>query len=129
MSKDKTMNKVLGFIMAFFILLPALGFTILPAQAALDLGVNHAANIGLNNTTPQNLVVNIIKVILTFLALIAVVLILYAGFLWMTAAGNDDKVAQAKSIITNAVIGLVLILAAWGITNWVIDTVQNNIVN
>lgn len=53
---------------------------------------------------------------LGLLGVLFVVLIIYSGFLWMTAQGNDEKVKQAKKILTNAVIGLVLIFAAYVIT-------------
>ena len=97
-----------------------------PTLAALDagdLGTNDAANIGLGNKDPKAMAVSVIQVILGFLALIAVIIILLGGFKWMTAAGNDDKVAEAKKLITSGIIGLVIVLASWGITSWLIDTV------
>lgn len=38
-------------------------------------------------------------------------LVIYAGFMWMTAKGDDTKVATAKSIILGAIVGLVIIIA------------------
>ncbi|HOZ53640.1 MAG TPA: pilin [bacterium] len=61
-------------------------------------------------------IVKIINIVLTVLGLIVVVLIIFAGFKWMTAAGNEDAVKDAQKIIKNAVIGLVIILLAWSIT-------------
>lgn len=63
----------------------------------------------------------IVKVLLSFLGVIFVVLIIYAGFLWLTSAGNEDKISKAKKIMTAAVIGLAIILAAYTITYFVID--------
>jgi len=76
---------------------------------------------GLGVEDPRTIAANVINVILGFLGIIAVVLILYGGFLWMTAAGNDDKVGQAKQLMTAGVIGLVIILAAFGIARFVIN--------
>lgn len=61
----------------------------------------------------------IINVALGFLGIILLVLMLYAGFVWMTAAGDAEKIAKAKKIITNALIGLVIIASAWAITSFV----------
>ena len=60
---------------------------------------------------------------LGFLGIISVVLILYAGFMWMTAAGNEDKVGQAKKLLVAAVIGLIIILASYSIASFVLDVV------
>jgi len=76
---------------------------------------------GLGGTDPREIAANVINVILGFLGIIAVVLILIGGFMWMTAAGNDDKVATAKKIMTAGVIGLVIVLAAFGIAKFVIQ--------
>jgi hypothetical protein len=68
-----------------------------------------------NETTISTIAGTIVKTALGFLAVIFLLLILYAGFLWMTAQGESDKVDQAKKIIKNCVIGLILIIAAYGI--------------
>jgi len=52
-------------------------------------------------------------------------MILYAGFQWMTAGGNEDKVSSAKKIISAAVVGLIIILLAWAIVNFVLKTASN----
>jgi phage shock protein PspC (stress-responsive transcriptional regulator) len=63
----------------------------------------------------------ILKMVLSFLGLLFFLLILYAGFLWMTSAGNDEKIEKAKAIMKGAVIGLLIILMAYVITYFVID--------
>lgn len=62
------------------------------------------------------------KVIAAGLSLLGIfffLLILYAGFIWMKARGNTEEVEKAKEIIEGAVIGLVLVTAAYAITNFV----------
>lgn len=76
---------------------------------------------GLGVKDPREIAANVINVILGFLGIIAVVLILIGGFMWMTAAGNDDKVATARKIMTAGIIGLVIVLAAFGIAKFVIQ--------
>lgn len=63
----------------------------------------------------------IIKVVLGLLGVILVVIIVYAGFLWMTAGGDEKKVKESKAWMTNAIIGLVIIVAAYAITDFVIS--------
>lgn len=65
---------------------------------------------------PRLTVAHIIRVALEFLGIIFVVLTMYAGFLWMTAGGNEEKVTKAKSLLFQAVIGLAIILTAYSIT-------------
>lgn len=69
---------------------------------------------------PQ-LVGGIIQAALGLLGIVLVVIIIYAGFLWMTAQGDDAKVTKAKGMIANAVIGMIIIFAAYAITNFVIN--------
>ena len=45
----------------------------------------------------------------------------------MTAAGNEDKVSDAKKIVVGGVIGLVIILASWAIASFVLTTVADQI--
>lgn len=73
---------------------------------------------------PRDMVANGIKIFLGFLGMIAVILILYAGFLWMTAAGNDDNIKKAKQILSAAVVGLVIILMSYGLATFVLEQVQ-----
>jgi len=69
----------------------------------------------------------IINVILTLLGVIFLVLMVYAGFLWMTAQGESKPVDQAKGIIKQAIIGLIITLAAYAISNFVITNIVKQI--
>lgn len=64
----------------------------------------------------QRTVFKIINYVLSFLGIIFLILIIYGGFVWMTAAGNEQRVTQAKKIIGNAAIGLAIVLISYGIT-------------
>jgi len=55
-----------------------------------------------------------------FVSLVGVVLalfIIYGGFLWMLAGGNDEQVTKAKGILKNSIIAAAIILLAWAITS------------
>ncbi|MEK7067610.1 MAG: pilin [Patescibacteria group bacterium] len=77
---------------------------------------------GLGLQDPRATISKVINITLGFLGIIAVVLILIAGFLWMTAAGNEDKIATAKKLMIAGVIGLIIVLAAFGIAKFVINS-------
>lgn len=62
---------------------------------------------------------------LGFVGLIFFVLVLYAGFLYMTAAGDDDKVGKAKTLITQAIIGLVIVVASYAIATFVTSALSD----
>jgi hypothetical protein len=57
--------------------------------------------------------------------LIFLILIIYSGILWMTDRGDLDYVKKAKSILTNSVIGLILLMAAYAITDFVLINISN----
>jgi amino acid transporter len=72
---------------------------------------------------PRELARNIINIVLGFLGIIAVVIVLFAGFQWMTAGGEEEKVKEAQQRLIQGAIGLVLIVAAWMIAYYVIDQI------
>lgn len=69
---------------------------------------------------PRTIVAKIIKVALSLLGMIFFVLALYAGYLWMTAGGNEEQVTKAKTLLFQATIGVGIIFAAYSITSFAI---------
>lgn len=67
----------------------------------------------------RDIIILVIKVLLTFLGLIFTILIIYGGFTWMTAGGSEDRVSTAKKIIVRSIIGMVVILFSYIITSFV----------
>lgn len=68
---------------------------------------------------------NIVYIILSFLGIVAVLIILLGGFKWMTAAGDDSKVEKAKKLIYSGIIGLVIIFAAFAIAVFVLNSLSS----
>jgi len=92
------------------------------ALAAADLGLDQAAGTGLSAVSdPRVIAANIIRIFLGFLGIIAVGLIIYAGWLYMTAEGEQEKVEKAKKILIGAVIGLVICLASFAIASFILN--------
>ncbi|MBI5037807.1 MAG: hypothetical protein HZC01_03860 [Candidatus Kerfeldbacteria bacterium] len=73
---------------------------------------------------PQTITVNVIQWALGVLGLVAVIMVLIGGVMWMTSAGNEEKVRKAKEILRAAVIGLVVILLSWALVSFVINQTQ-----
>lgn len=67
----------------------------------------------------------IIGTILSFVGVLFLMLMIYAGVMWMTAQGNDQQVTKAKDLLINSIIGLIIIFAAYAITNFVGGFVSN----
>ena len=75
---------------------------------------------GLGTKDPRAVAAQVINIILGFLGIVAVVIILLGGFKWMTAGGNEDKVGEARKLITAGIIGLIIILASFAIASFVL---------
>lgn len=100
-----------------------------PFNRAQSYTENVAA--GAEVTTGQDLpqiIGRIINVVLGFLGIILLIYILYAGFLYMTAGGDTEKVKTAKDMIKNAIIGLIIVVAAFAISNFVLGSIINSVV-
>lgn len=77
--------------------------------------------LGLPSTDIRLVVAKIIRVALGLLGVVALALILYGGFLWMTAGGNEEQIGSAKKFLLNTAIGLAIILSAYAIVSFVIS--------
>lgn len=78
--------------------------------------------LALGSADPRQVIVNLINIALGFLGILAVVIIIFAGFRYMTSGGNEDARAQAKSMLMSAIIGLILIFAAFALAQFLINT-------
>lgn len=74
---------------------------------------------GLGSVSVGYIVASVIKAGLSLLGVIFLILMVIAGFQWMTAAGNETKVEKATSMIKAALIGLIIVLAAYSITYFI----------
>lgn len=48
------------------------------------------------------------------------VLMIYGGYLWMTARGSEEQVTKARNIIIAAIIGLVIVVGAYAATTFIV---------
>lgn len=107
------------FVFMLFFVIPNISY------AAVETGLTAAAQTSYLNTvtdaTPSVFIGN--KIITPLMGLVGTIflcLMIYAGFLWMTARGDSDQVKKATTLIFDAIIGVAVILGAYAITSFVI---------
>jgi len=66
-------------------------------------------------------IVRVVQYVLGLVGVILFVMIIYGGILYMTAAGNEEQAKKAKSVLTYAIIGIVIIAFAFIIAEFVIN--------
>lgn len=72
----------------------------------------------------ESLVGAAVKGFLSILGVLFLVLIVYGGYTWMNAQGAEEEIEKAKKIITQAVIGLIIVMASYAITAFVLDQLE-----
>lgn len=96
---------------------------------AVDTGFSDTAKEALSNadfsqiSSPDMIAANIIKTALSYVGVVFLLVVIFSGFLWMTAAGNEERVTKAKKMITGGVIGMILIFAAYAVTDFVFTSI------
>ena len=66
----------------------------------------------------------IINTAIGVMGVLLLVYVIYGGYLWMTAQGEKDKVDKARGVITNAIIGMIIISLSFAISSYVIEKVN-----
>jgi len=85
---------------------------------------NMPTDTGLFGGTLNQALASIISAALTLVGVIALGTMVYGGFRWMTAAGSEEQVGEAKRILTAGIIGLIIIIISWAVVNFVIAAVN-----
>jgi hypothetical protein len=103
-----------------------------PAMALADsYGIDAAATAAklpkqvAGQSTVTGVVGSVVSVALSMISIVFFILILYAGFNWMIARGNTEAVEKSKGIIEGAVIGLIIVMAAYAITRFVFSSLDS----
>jgi|GEM_PF-4448589 hypothetical protein len=107
------MTRFIKKIILFVLLLPT-------ATHATNFGLDVAGDGMFQGSLPQ-VISKIINMILSVLGMIFVILIIRGGITWMTSVGNADKIKEAKEVMVNATIGLVIVIASYAIVRFVFD--------
>lgn len=103
--------------------------TVFGADAGgLILDTDVPSRVGLNTGSQgdfRSLLLTFVDFFLGFLGLLAVLMVIYGGFLYMTAAGEETKTETGKKVILYAVIGIAIILISFALVNTVISQIAN----
>lgn len=81
---------------------------------------NEGAGYNIEEFGVEGIISQVITTALEFVGVIFLILAIYAGYTWMTARGEEEKVTKAKDTLTAAIIGLVIVVAAYAISYYVI---------
>lgn len=88
-------------------------------------GVDCGEETGLTRQDPRSLASRLINAVLQFTGIILICYIVYAGYLWMMAGGDGEQIEKAKTIISACVIGLIIILSAYSISQFVVSQLRD----
>lgn len=80
---------------------------------AQDTGLVTCVGPDCNWCSLMSLVNNVVEWLIIFLSVIAVIVLVIAGFKLVTSAGNTEAWSSAKSMFTNVILGIIIVLAAW----------------
>lgn len=126
----KTMNRFLMLVMITVALYVGISTVVMESASAApltgplgqdELGAKILQDpLGLPSGDIRITVARIIRVAMGLLGIIAVVIMLYGGFTWMTAGGEEEKVGEAKKMIFAGIIGLAIILSAYALASFII---------
>ncbi len=111
-------------LLVFILLLPC--FVLAsdsPTDKLISVGSDSGYNTNSGNSSLPEIVGKIIRVVLTLLGIVFLGLIVYAGFIWMIAAGNEDKVTRSKDTMRRALIGLIIVVGAYAISQFVVYSI------
>jgi hypothetical protein len=76
--------------------------------------------LGLGSKDPRIIIASLIRIVLGFLGILAVGLIMYGGWLYMTSEGDEKKIETAKNVIKDAFIGLIIILSSFALASFIL---------
>lgn len=122
MTKNTLIKGLIGAAMVAAVALPLAAMAQSTVTANDLLPSNVGSSLGLGTTDVRVTIARIIRTAMGLLGIIAVLIVLYGGFKWMTAGGAEEAVGDAKKIITSGIIGLIIILTAYAIASFVISS-------
>ena len=90
-------------------------------NTAADKGYGEGTSVGTGGimTSLPGAIGKVVGVVLSLVGVAFLILMIYGGFTWMLARGNDQEVVKAKNLIQSAIIGLIIVLAAYAITAYI----------
>ena len=101
-----------------------IGLLALPTVAfAQDSAETVASAAGLGTQSVLTTIGTIISVILGFIGVVFLILLIYSGWVWMTAGGEEERIKKAKRTLINATIGIIITFSAYAIASFVLNAI------
>ena len=95
------------------------------ATATISQGLDAAAGDSYSSELTVSVFIgNLIRTLLAATGIVFLIITIYAGILYMIANGEPDKIKKAKNMLTNSLIGLIIIVGAYAITRYVVDALS-----
>ena len=82
---------------------------------------------GLPKAELKSVIGNLIKVALSFLGVVALLIVMTGGFKYMISGGNEEKMKDARKFIVSGIVGITIILLSYAITNFVFESLTTAI--
>lgn len=114
---------ITAVITASLVLMPVMASAQLTAENTGLSGAAAGTGLATSCTGSEcllSIIGNVINLVLGFLGVVLLVMLLYAGFLWMSSGGDTKGVQAAKTMITNAVAGVIIVAVSYAITAFVL---------
>lgn len=129
--------KKISFYLLIFVCLGLFAINCVKAANLLDWDENLKKTAGMEGagyatediTGPEEMIAAVIQTALSFLGVVFLLLIIYGGYLWMTARGNETQVEKAKDLLTAAIIGLIIVVSAYAISYFVMQKLGEGTLN
>jgi len=86
-----------------------------------EIGANKGPYAVQQESGISNIVGAGVEAVLALIGVVFLILMIYAGYNWMTARGEEEKVEKAKDTITRAFIGLIIVVGAYAIWSFVFN--------
>lgn len=117
-------KKTIIFFIAVVVLLPS--FVFAQKLKATDAQTQLGEAVTKTGVVEQDITVvggRVLKAALLLVGLVFFIIIFYGGFKWLLARGNEEEITKSKNTVIGAIIGLLIVLGAYGITNFITSRV------
>lgn len=118
------------FLFFIFLLLFAVATPVFAVNFGTDIAGEAAISGGYSKTTSETTfaetVGTVIYMVLSLVGAIFLTLMVYAGYIWMTARGEEEEVKKSQKIIIACVIGLIILVGAYSITSFVVPWILSS---
>ena len=129
LTKQKIVSKLKYYFPVLFLLIPFFAY----AQSTVSNGLQTSGlqsifgTGGLNSSQSlSDLVANVIRILLIFAGVIAIVFVIIGGYQYVVSGGNEETAEKGKKTLINAIIGIVVIVLAYAIINVIVNLVGSN---